>query len=421
MGLRNSRTRILVSGGVVSKAKTLSLISYLCLLVGFLLPFVSSGYVGMSLYKHPEMVAANAILWAVGLILGYIAHALDKKFPATMPAWARLASYMTGNAAVIVYLGLLWGYTYYPTMQNSYITNHVTYPLMLSLFVCGIQISKDHWVGIVRQPKFISLSVLVRWVAPLVSAYILGHFILARFLPHPAGDMLAIGMVILATTPTGPAGNTMVMIARGDLALSVSATAVNNVIAPFLQPFLIALFAGAFRGKVNTTAIFMELIELVLLPVILGSIIGGFYQERIKKYRMGLGAFAVVCLTFIMLANISKGAGALLRDLWILPWMLAACAAQAIFVLYAGYWIPKFFGFSMRQRVATTFDVAVENASLATVIGLAHFGPLAALPAIFYGKLQHVFGIGIFVRKFQNMPELLEEEQQMSKGAGAGK
>ncbi len=408
----------------MSKNKLLTFLSYLCLVVGFVIPFVSSGYIGMSLYKYPGITIANAILWAIGLILGYAAHVGEKKFSKETPAWAKVASYLTSTAAVIVYLGLLWGYTYYPTMQNSYITNHVTYPLMLSLFVCGIQISKDHWIGIVKQPKFISLSVVVRWVAPLVSAYILGHFILAKFLPQPAGNMLAIGMIILATTPTGPAGNTMVLISRGDLALSVSATAVNNILAPFFQPFLIALFAGAFTGKVNTRAIFIELIELVLAPVILGSIVGGFFPEKIKKYRMGYGAIAVVCLTFIMLANISKGAGALLKDLWILPWMLGACAAQAIFVLYAGYLAPKYMGFNMRQRVATTFDVAVENASLATVIALAHFGPLAALPAIFYGKLQHVFGIGIFVRKFQNMPELLKEEQAANPAAlakGAGK
>jgi predicted Na+-dependent transporter len=67
----------------------------------------------------------------------------------------------------------------------------------------------------------------------------------------------------------------------------------------------------------------------------------------------------------------------------------------------------------MKERVAATFNVAVENASLATVVAINHFGVLAALPAVFYGKMQHVFGIGIFVRKFQNMPELAEEQQQV--------
>ena len=393
----------------MAREKALKWASYLCFIVGFLLPLVSSGAVGMSLYKRPLIPWLNAVLWAAGLIFGYSANTIEKKFSATTPLWVKLASFLTSQPANIVFLGLLWGYIYFPTMQNNFITNHVTVPLMLSLFVCGVQISKDHWVGIVKQPKFVFLSVLVRWVAPLFCAYVLGHFVLAKFLPQPAGNMLAIGMIILATTPTGPAGNTMAMIARGDLALSVSATAVNNIIAPFLQPFLIALFAGAFSGKVNTHAIFLELIEMVLAPVIIGSIVGSLYPQWAKRYRMGFGGIAVVCLALIMLSNISKGAGALLKDLWILPWMVGACAVQAVFVLYAGYLVPKYMGFNMRQRAATTFDVAVENASLATVIGLAHFGPLAALPAIFYGKLQHVFGIGIFVRKFQNMPELADE------------
>jgi BASS family bile acid:Na+ symporter len=304
----------------------------------------------------------------------------------------------------------LWGYVYYPTMEKSIFSKYVTVPLMISLFVCGIQISKENWKSIVQRPRFIAIGVLIRWVAPPVCAYILGQAILGRYLPQPAGGMLAIGMVILATTPTGPASNTMTLISRGDLALSVSVTAMNNILAPFLQPFLIALLAGSFIGHVNTRAIFVELIEMVLAPVILGSIVGGIYPEQVKKIKPALGAIAVLCLSFIMLANISKGTATLLKTLWIIPWMLGACAVQTVAVLCAGFYIPKLFRFTVKQRVATTFEVAVENASLATVVALNHFSPLAALPAIFYGKLQHMFGIGIFVRKFQNMPELTQEE-----------
>jgi BASS family bile acid:Na+ symporter len=138
---------------------------------------------------------------------------------------------------------------------------------------------------------------------------------------------------------------------------------------------------------------------------------------------MGFGAVAVICLALIMLANISKGTGTLLKTLWILPWMFGACAVQAVVVLSAGYYLAKLMGFTVAQQAATCFNVAVENASLATVIAMAHFGPLAALPAIFYGKLQHMFGIGIFVRKFQNMPELRQEELPgtAATGAAAGK
>jgi BASS family bile acid:Na+ symporter len=253
------------------------------------------------------------------------------------------------------------------------------------------------------------LVVLLRWVAPPLIAYILGHAILVRFLPQPAGNLLAIGMIVLATT--GSASNTMTLISRGDLALSVTVAAVNNIIAPFVQPFLITFLAVSFVGHTDTLAIFVELAEIVLAPIILGSIVGGIFPQQVKRINPCLGAIAVLCLSAVMLANISKGTSTLRKQLWILPWMIGACAVQAMAVLLVGYHVSKYFGFTMKQRVSATFDVAVENAALATIIAMNHLGPLAALPSIFYGKFQHMFGIGLFVRKFQNMQELAEEEQ----------
>jgi len=399
----------------MSKHKVLSWISNVCFVAGFVIPFVASGFVGMSLYKRPGITILNAVLWIAGLILSYLSHLEEKKYPAATPAWIRVASFITGTPATIVFLGLIWGYIYYPTMQTSAFVTWVNVPLILSLFVCGIMINKSHWLHIIKHPAVVGYTVLLRWVVPAAIAYVLGHLILSRFMPQPAGNILSIGMLVLATTPTGPASNTMTLISRGELALSVSVTAINNIIAPFLQPILLTILGASFVGHIDSSSIFKELMEIALAPVIIGSIVGGYFPEQIKKIRPALGAIAVICLTFIMLANISKGSGTLLKQLWILPWMLGACAVQAMGCLTAGFYLSKYLGFTMKERVAATFNVAVENASLATVVAINHFGVLAALPAVFYGKLQHVFGIGVFVRKFQNMPELMEEEEPVAK------
>ena len=267
----------------MSKLKALSWLSNVCFVAGFVIPLVASGYIGMSLYKHPGITIMNALLWAAGLIISYLAHLEEKKYPATIPAWIRIANFITATPATIVFLGLIWGYVYYPTMQTSVFVTWVNVPLILSLFVCGILINKSHWVHIVKHPAVVGYTVLLRWVVPAAIAYILGHLILSRFMPQPAGNILSIGMLVLATTPTGPASNTMTLISRGELALSVSVTAINNIIAPFVQPILLTILGASFVGHIDASSIFKELMEIALAPVIVGSIVGGYFPNRSRR------------------------------------------------------------------------------------------------------------------------------------------
>jgi BASS family bile acid:Na+ symporter len=404
----------------VSSLKTLKWVSYACLLLGFLLPLITSHYVGMSLYQRPAITTLHVLLWAIGLIFCYCAHLREKNIPSAAPAWKKICGFVTANPATIVFLGLLWGYIYFPTMEKSPIALRVNICMVISLFLCGMQITKDDWKNIVRQPRIVAWTVVVRWIVPPLVAFLLAQ-ILSRNLPRPIGGMLAIGMVLISTTPTGVASNAMTLVSRGDLALSVSITAVNNVIAPFLQPVLVAVLAGTFLGKLDTWPLFVELLEIVLVPVIFGSIVGAVFAKQVKGIRPLLGAIAVLCVSILMLANVARSMGTLLKQLWIIPWMLAATTSLALAGLLAGYYLMKFFGLNQKQRVAACFGVSVENGNLATVLALNHFGPLAALPSIFYGKLQQLLGIGIFVRKFQRIPELADEEPTAAMAAAGSK
>ena len=404
----------------MSKLKVMQRISYGCFLVGFVLPLLASHFVGMSLYQRPAITVPHVLLWVMGLFAGYAAYTMERKLPVSAPLWKKICGFLTGNPATIVFLGLLWGYIYYPTMEKHPIALRVNICMVLSLFLCGMQITLDDWKNIIRRPKLVASTVIVRWIVPPLIAFLLAQ-VLLRNLPRPVGGLLAIGMILIATTPTGVASNAMTLVAHGDLALSVSITAVNNVIAPFLQPVLVAVLAGTFLGKLNTWPLFVELLEIVLVPVIFGSIVGALFAKHVKKIKPLSGAIAVVCVAILMLANIARSMGTLLKQLWIIPWMLAATAVLAMAGLLTGYYLMKYFGFDTKQRVAACFGISVENGNLATVLALNHFGPLAALPSIFYGKLQQLLGIGIFVRKFQKMPELADQEPQPLAVAAAAK
>ena len=80
-------------------------------------------------------------------------------------------------------------------------------------------------------------------------------------------------MIVLGTTPTGGGSNALTMISKGDLALSVSVTSLNTVLAPFLQPILILWLAGGF-ASLDANALFKDLVYLVVIPVLAGDCAG---------------------------------------------------------------------------------------------------------------------------------------------------
>ena len=374
----------------------------------------------MTIYKHPAITIFHALLWAAGLIAGHFAYLAEKKIPSDAPAWKKVCG-SDRQSGGHRFSGAVMGIRLLP--HNGEESHCLAGECIHGAVAIHLRNAnhKDDWKRIAGQPKVVALTVVLRWLVPPFVAFLTAQA-LVRCLPHPIGGMLGIGMLLIATTPTGVASNAMTLVSRGDLALSVSITTVNNVVAPFLQPALVALLAGTFLGKLNTWPLFVELLEIVLAPVILGSIVGAALADQVKRIKPALGAAAVLCVSMMMLANIARSMGTLLRQLWIIPWMVVATAILTLAGLLAGYYLPKYFGFNVKQRVATCFGVAVENGNLATVLALNHFGPLAALPSIFYGKLQNVIGMGLFVRKFQNMPELAEEQQgaEAAKGAEAG-
>lgn len=379
-------------------------LSQICLWAGFLLPFVASKFVGMPISRRPLIATANVLLWAAGLVIGYLAHAKAKPVSSDTPWWNRVAGYITSMPATLLTLGIVFGYLYYPSVQNNVVTRSVNYLLMVTLFVMGAQIRVADWKGVFRYPKAVFVSVLIRWVTMPLFSYVLAKFVLLKFFPQPTATLLAIGLIVLGTTPTGAASNTLTLISRGDLALSVSVTTANTILAPFLQPFLIMVFVGS-ATHVNTFGIFMDLIKYVLIPVLAGSMVGAVWPQIVKGLKPVLTAISVICLALIIMGNISKGTATLLRQLWILPLLITVCVVYGTAGLCAGYFGSKLFGFSRKQRIAACFEVGVENAALTQVLLINHFAPLTVIPAVLYSKIQHLLAIGIFVSRFQKFPD----------------
>ena len=273
------------------------------------------------------------------------------------------------------------------------------YLLMIIMFTMGLAINLQDWLRMLQKPKVVGIAVLMRWACMPLVAFLLS-LVFIQLIPGATGKALAIGMIVLGTTPTGGGSNALTLISKGDLALSVSATAINTIFAPFIQPLLILWLAGGI-AKLDANAIFLDLLRMVVAPVVAGTILGSILPKAVARIKPLFGPLAIICLSFIVMGTMSKGTSTLIQQFSILLYLVVICFVQAVVGLSLGYFLPKYFGFSYAQRKAACFEVGVENAAMAMLIGLRHFNPLTALPSIVYGKIQYIITSTVVVSRFQ--------------------
>ncbi len=388
--------------------KQLKYASSACFIVGFLIPFFASNYIGMSLTAMPIVSIATIVLWIVGLIVRYYSYIGATKPPPTLSFPKRLGNFISSEPSLLLTLGIVFGYLYYPSVEKSVVPPVGPYLLMIIMFTMGLAINLQEWFRMVQRPKVIGIAVILRWACMPLVAFLLS-LVFIQLIPGPTGQALAIGMIVLGTTPTGGGSNALTLISKGDLALSVSATAVNTILAPFIQPLLILWLAGSI-AKLDANAIFLDLLRMVVAPVVAGTILGSIFPKTIVKIKPLFGPLAIICLSFIVMGTMSKGTSTLIQQVSILLYLVVICLVQAVAGLSLGYFVPKYFGFNYAQRKAACFEVGVENAAMAMLIGLRHFNPLTALPSIVYGKIQYIITSTVVVSRFQAIEdkELIE-------------
>ena len=385
------------------EAKKLKYISSACFTLGFIIPFAASNFVGMPLSVMPTVSALLIVLWTIGLFLRYYAYVGITAPPATLSFRMRIGNFVSSEPSFFLTLGIVLGYLFYPSVEKSAVPTLGPYLLMAIMFTMGLAINLQEWVRIIRRPRVVGIAVLLKWISTPLIAFLLS-LVLIQLFPGVTGAALAVGIIVLGTTPTGGGANALTLVSKGDLALSVAATAINTMLAPLIQPFLILWLAGGI-ASLNATMILQDLLRMVVAPVIAGTILGSVFPKFTSRIKPAFAPLVVILLTFIVMGTMSKGTSTLIQQISILPYLVAVCLVYAVASLSLGYFVPKFFGFSYAQRKAACFETGVGNAAMAMLICLRHFDPLTALPSIVCGKIQYIIASTVLVSRFQGIKD----------------
>lgn len=301
---------------------------------------------------------------------------------------------------------------YYPQYfisWNGFTLSGLIKPLiMIIMFGMGTSMSVHDFAGVVKMPR----GVLIGVVSHFIIMPLLG-FTLAKLTNFP--PEIAAGIVLVGCSPNGTASNVISFLAKANLALSVTITAVSTMLAPFVTPFLMKLLAGAFI-EINTLDMMFEIFQMVIIPIGAGLLFNHFLSGKLGWLDKAMPLVSMFGIAFIIVIITAAGRDNLLS---IGPALIGVVLVHNLCGYTLGYWSGRLFKMSERDCRTIAIEVGMQNAGMASGLAKA-MGKMATVglaPAIF-GPLMNSTG-SILASYWHNKPvkenDIVSEEAAQTK------
>ena len=201
---------------------------------------------------------------------------------------------------------------------------------------------------------------------------------------------LAVGVMLVGCCPGGTASNVMTFLARGDVPLSVTITSCTTILAPFVTPALMYLFASQWLA-IDPVSMCLSIVQIVLVPIGLGVLVHKLAGDKIEAAVMVLPMVSVVAIVLIVAAVVAASANQILS---------AGALVFAVVVLHNGfgmlfgYLVGKVCGMNLAKRKCLAIEVGMQNSGLGVALATVHFAanPLSALPSAIFSFWHNISG-----------------------------
>ncbi|MGP4849306.1 bile acid:sodium symporter family protein, partial [Marinobacter sp. 1Y8] len=192
--------------------------------------------------------------------------------------------------------------------------------------------------------------------------------------------LIAVGVILVGCCPGGTSSNVITFLAKGDVALSVSITSISTLLAPFLTPILLNVFAGQLID-IDLASMMMTITKIVILPILLGVIFHRFLGKKIEFVTEVLPMVSVLGISIIIAAVVAVSKATIL-DSGAIVFIVVALHNMTGYTL--GYVIARLSGFTEKQRRAIMVEVGMQNSGLGAALAATYFNPVAALPSAIF-------------------------------------
>lgn len=280
--------------------------------------------------------------------------------------------------APLVVLGALVAF-FVPTLAG--ITAYINILLGVVMFGMGLTLTPADFLRVLREPRGIALGVLAQFTIMPLAAFALAY---AFSLP----PQLAAGVILLGCCPGGTASNVIAYLARGDVPLSVSMTSVSTILAPLVTPLLMLILAGSWL-PVDALALFVSILQVVLVPVVLGVLVNAFFRRQVDRVVAVLPLVSVTVIVLIVMGVVAASAGDLLT---VGPLVFLVVVLHNLTGLFLGYLAARSLRMTEAGSRTVSIEVGMQNSGLAAALATAHFNPVAALPGAIFSVWHNISG-----------------------------
>ena len=257
----------------------------------------------------------------------------------------------------------------------------ITPLLGIVMFGMGMTLKLDDFKLVLKYPKGVFIGICSQFIIMPVLA-----FALAKLFQLP--PEIAVGVILVGCCPGGTSSNVMTFLAKGNTALSVTITSCSTLLAPILTPALIYFLASEWL-PVSFTAMFMSVVQVVLLPIVLGLLAQFLFKPLVAKSVDILPTVSVIAIVLIVVAVVSGSRDKILESgLLILAIVILHNGLGYAF----GYLVGKLFGLKYEDKKALSIEVGMQNSGLGASLATAHFSPLSAVPSAIFSFWHNISG-----------------------------
>jgi BASS family bile acid:Na+ symporter len=279
-------------------------------------------------------------------------------------------------------------------MQSS-VTLNIGLPAALCIIMLGLGLSLrlEDFARIIARPWPVIVGLFCQSV--LLPALC---FVLVSFSGMPPA--ICVGMMLLAASPGGTSAALYTHLARGDVALSISLTAINSLLSMISLPIIVNLSLMAFYGDDGAVRLAFhqvaQIFAIAIVPALIGVFIHKRYPEFARRLDKPVKLLAMLFLGAVVLFALI-GQWRLLVDWGLTVGVLAL--TFSVMSMSVGYWIPRVLKLERGQAIALSMSIGLHNAALVIALAMSERmlnEPEMAIPPAAYGLMAYIVA-GVFV------------------------
>jgi len=274
------------------------------------------------------------------------------------------------------------------------IVTDIFLPLALAfiMFALGMGLTGDDFLRVAKQPRDFFVGAFSQIIILPIVAFLL-------LIIWPIEPALAVGFMIIAAAPGGATSNILTSFAKGDVALSISLTAIISLLCVFTIP-LIVFFSLEFFMSTNTSKEFSifgvarNMFLIVTIPVIIGMLFRKYFSKATISFEPIAKKISVVLFVIVLI-------GAVISE----RQNIVSYFSQAglitlvlnVVMMFLAFFVAKFLGSGEKEKRCITIECGLQNGTLAIVVATTIFGGgVYLIPAATYSLIMFATSL-IFV------------------------